>query len=170
MDPDKGRAEPPLILGVDPGSRRTGYAVVRRRGRQLTVVESGTISLGRDELSRRLGRLQQALEQVLERARPDEVAVEDVFTARNARSALLLGHARGVVLGVAGSRSLPVHAYPPATVKQAVAGHGRADKQQIQRMVQVLLNLGALPGADEADAMAVAICHALRMGAGPDRR
>jgi len=155
-----------LILGVDPGSQRTGFAGLRCRGRQLSVVDSGTIKLARegDDLSRRLGRLQQALEEIIDRVRPDEVAVEDVFTAHNARSALALGQARGVVLAVAGRRCLPVFAYPPATVKQAVCGHGRADKRQVQHMVQVLLSLSTMPAADEADALAIAICHSLRAG------
>lgn len=151
-----------LILGVDPGSHRTGFAVVRSKGRTLSVVDSGTIVLpSRDDLSRRLATLQERLEEILARHQPEAVAVEDLFTARNARSALALGQARGVILAVAGRHQLPVSAYPPATVKRAVAGHGRAQKGQIQRMVRVLLGLDRLPGADEADAMAIAICHAL---------
>lgn len=163
----RGSGHPPLILGIDPGSQRTGFAVVGRMGRRLFVADSGVITLpgGREQLCRRLGRLQEALEQVLDRTAPAAVAVEDIFTARNARSALALGQARGVVLGVVGRRELPLFAYPPATVKQAVSGYGRADKQQIQRMVQALLSLGRLPGPDEADAMAIAICHAMRTGA-----
>ena len=167
----QARGQSPLILGVDPGSQRTGFAVVGREGRKFFVVESGTSHLagGHDQLARRLGQLQGALEELMDRARPAEVAVEDIFTARNVRSALALGQARGVVLAVAGRRRLPVYAYPPATVKQAVSGHGRADKQQVQRMVQVLLNLEQLPGPDEADAMAIAICHALRVGTEANR-
>ncbi|MCA9664983.1 MAG: crossover junction endodeoxyribonuclease RuvC [Myxococcales bacterium] len=156
-----------LILGVDPGSRITGYAMLSQRGRQLAVVESGVISLREnDPLAARLGALANALDALLDRVTPDEVAVEDVFSARNARTALKLGQARGAVLCTVGRRALAVSAYPPATVKRAVAGHGRADKGQIQRMVQVLLGLADLPRTDEADAMAVAICHGLmRRGA-----
>jgi crossover junction endodeoxyribonuclease RuvC len=162
MTPDLS-IDPPLILGVDPGSQVTGYAVVSCVGRTLRRVDSGTIRLpgGRTELSGRLGRLLERLEGIIESLRPTEVAVEDIFTARNPRSALALGQARGVVLAVAGRQALPVHGYPPATVKRAVCGHGRADKKQIQRMVQVLLSLDKTPAQDEADAIAVAICHAL---------
>ena len=151
-----------LILGIDPGSRITGYAVVERQGRQLSVVDSGIIRLTRIEgISLRLAELLTRLEEIIGKVEPDAVAVEDVFTSRNARSALLLGQARGVALAVAGRQGLPVHAYPPATVKRAVSGHGRADKKQMQRMVQVLLSLSRTPVEDEADALAVAICHAL---------
>ena len=151
-----------VILGIDPGSRITGYAGLLRQGRQLTVLDSGNIVLKRGaEVSARLGELLRRLEEVMDAVQPAVVALEDIFTHRNARSALALGQARGVVLAVAGRRDLPVHAYPPATVKRAVGGHGRADKAQIQRMVQVLLSLTSAPAEDEADAMAVALCHAL---------
>jgi crossover junction endodeoxyribonuclease RuvC len=162
-----------LILGVDPGSRITGFALIQQQGRQLTLLDSGSIRLGPEpEISLRLGRLQQRLEQVLQARQPQVVAVEDVFTARNARSALLLGQARGAVLAAVGRREIPVRPYAPAMVKRAVTGHGRATKQQMQRMVQVLLSLPRVPGQDEADAMAVAICHALcsRAPAGGRRR
>jgi crossover junction endodeoxyribonuclease RuvC len=150
------------ILGIDPGSLKTGWALVGQEGRRLFVVESGTIKLQTEgELSARLARLQEALEEVFGRHLPRMVAVEDIFAARNARSALALGQARGVALAAAGRRGLPVHAYSPATVKRAVCGHGRAEKGQVQRMVQVLLSLSHVPAEDEADAMAVAICHAL---------
>jgi crossover junction endodeoxyribonuclease RuvC len=150
------------ILGIDPGTTKTGFAVLGQLGRSLTVLESGTISLpaGRP-LAGRLALLQQHLESLIDRHRLDAVAVEDIFTARNVRSALALGHARGVVLAAAGRRELPVQAYPPATVKKAVVGHGRADKAQIQQMVRTLLSLDYVPKPDEADALAIAICHAL---------
>ena len=153
----------PLILGIDPGSLKTGYALLAQHGRKLDVVKSGTIRLKASlDLALRLGRLADEIDAILDADRPDSVAVEDIFFHRNARSALALGQARGVILAAAGRRDLPVAAYPPATVKQAVCGHGRADKGQIQRMTQVMLSLDGLPQEDEADAMAVAICHALR--------
>jgi len=157
-------ATQPLILGIDPGSRRTGYAAIVPE-RRVRLVESGTITLGRSgaQLSARLGELEQALEQLVARIQPTEVAVEDLFSARNARSALALGQARGVVLAVVGRRQLPVHAYAPATVKQAVTGSGRADKGQVRRTMEFLLSLDALPAPDEADAMAIAVCHALSL-------
>jgi crossover junction endodeoxyribonuclease RuvC len=94
--------------------------------------------------------------------RPDVVALEDVFSAKNARSALALGQARGAVLAAAGYLNIPVHAYAPAKVKRAVAGYGRADKRQMQQMMRVLLSLDYLPATDEADAMAIAMCHAMQ--------
>jgi crossover junction endodeoxyribonuclease RuvC len=152
-----------LILGIDPGSRITGWAAVGREGRRLSRVDSGTFGLHAEgELSARLGLLLDRIEQLLARVTPDAVAVEDIFTHRNARSALALGQARGVVLAAAGRRALRVFAYPPATVKHAVCGHGRAEKQQVQRMVQVLLALPSVVAEDESDAMAIAICHALQ--------
>jgi crossover junction endodeoxyribonuclease RuvC len=151
-----------LILGIDPGSQVTGYGAVAREGRSLRRVDSGAIRLASDQdLSARLGELQQRIEAIIDGLEPAEVAVEDIFTSRNPRSALALGQARGVVLAAAGRRALPVHAYPPATVKRAVSGHGRADKKQIQRLVQVLLSLDRAAGQDESDALAIAICHAM---------
>ena len=153
----------PLILGIDPGSRRTGYALISQQGRKLQVVTSGTIRLKTSlDLAARLGHLAIAIDAILDAQDPASVAVEDIFSHRNARSALALGQARGVILAAAGRRDLSVWAYPPATVKQAVCGHGRAPKEQIQQMVRVLLSLDREPQEDEADAMAVAICHALR--------
>ncbi|MBW2731867.1 MAG: crossover junction endodeoxyribonuclease RuvC [Deltaproteobacteria bacterium] len=159
------------MLGVDPGSRQTGYGIIRQRGRSLVVVESGTFRLNaRHGLAERLGTLQKAIEALVERHVLHSVGVEDIFSHRNPRSALALGQARGVILGVCGSHGLQVEAYPPASVKQAVVGHGRADKSQIQRMVTVLLALEHEPSTDEADALAVAICHALRARGGIQQR
>lgn len=153
------------ILGIDPGTRVTGFAVIEQTGRRLSVCESGVIRLDQQpELSQRLAQLDRRLYEIVMQWRPMVVAVEDIFTHQNVRSALLLGHARGVALAVAGRAELPVQPYAPATVKQAVAGHGRADKLQIQRMVQVLLALSVAPASDEADALAVAICHAMSRG------
>lgn len=151
-----------VILGIDPGTRITGFAAVSSEGRRIVLIDSGTIKLdGHDPLSERLGALQRQLEEILDRTAPAEMAIEDVFSHRNARSALLLGHARGVVLATAARRGLAVHTYAPASIKQAVAGHGRAEKVQIQRMVQSLLGIDRLPGRDEADAMATALCHVM---------
>ena len=154
-------------MGVDPGSRFTGYAVLRRNGRQLARVTSGRIKLpARSAPEVRFALLLEELDRMIEQNAPTVMAVEDIFTHRNARSALMLGQARGVVLAAAGRRELPVVAYPPATIKKAVAGHGRADKAQIQRMVKALLGLETVPSEDEADALAAAICHALMSRAG----
>jgi crossover junction endodeoxyribonuclease RuvC len=160
-----------VILGIDPGSRVTGWAAVGRDGRRLSRVASGAINLpARADLAVRLAHLQIEIEAVIARVGPGAVAVEDIFTHRNARSALALGQARGVVLAAAARRDLPVFAYPPATVKRAVCGHGRAEKPQVQRMVQVLLALPQTSPEDESDAMAIAICHALRQRPGPSPR
>jgi crossover junction endodeoxyribonuclease RuvC len=155
------------ILGIDPGSRATGWALVDQEGRHISLLHSGTIHLPEvADLSQRLAKLLVELEAILDQHSPLAVAVEDIFAARNARSALALGQARGVCLAVAGRRGMPVYAYPPATVKRAVCGHGRAEKNQIQRMVQVLLSLQRSLEENEADAMAIAICHALCHRAG----
>jgi crossover junction endodeoxyribonuclease RuvC len=152
-----------LVIGIDPGTRATGYAVLNQQGKRLVLVNSGTIRLDPTaSLAGRLGQLYDRLDGVMQVDEPSSVAVEDIFNHRNTRSALLLGHARGVALAAAARRGLDVASYPPATVKRAVAGHGRADKQQIQQMVRVALRLERTPAQDEADAIAVAICHAMR--------
>jgi crossover junction endodeoxyribonuclease RuvC len=152
------------ILGIDPGSRVLGYAVLdcddgaRRR---LRYVECGVVEARRDApLERRLAEIAEGLEEVIRELGPQTVAAEDVFTAGNARSALLLGQARGAALAVCGRAGLRVHAYAPAVVKQAVTGRGRAPKDQVARMVQVLVGLRKVPRADAADALAVAVAHA----------
>jgi crossover junction endodeoxyribonuclease RuvC len=158
------------ILGLDPGSYHLGYGVVESEGSRLRHVEHGTVDLPRGlALSQRLCRLFEALEQVLDRLPCQQVAVERVFTARNAASALTLGHARGVVLLVVGRRGLPIAEYTPAEVKLAVTGHGRCEKEEVAGMVGRILHIPGhgLP-LDAGDALAVAICHA---GAwSPDRR
>jgi len=149
------------ILGIDPGTRRCGYGVVEHDGRRVVYVECGVIEMpARDPLSRRLADLSSSLAEVIEELAPDVVAVEDIFHGVDARAALTLGHARGVVLARAGARDLDVHAYPPATVKKSVTGYGVATKGQIGAVVRALLGLRVVPRADAADALAVAICHA----------
>jgi crossover junction endodeoxyribonuclease RuvC len=149
------------ILGIDPGTRRCGYGVVEHDGRTVVYVECGVIELSaRDPLSRRLADLSASLAEVIEELRPQVVAVEDIFHGVDARAALTLGHARGVVLARAGALDLDVHAYPPATVKKSVTGYGVATKAQIGAVVRALLGLRVVPRADAADALAVAICHA----------
>jgi crossover junction endodeoxyribonuclease RuvC len=150
------------ILGIDPGSRVLGYGVVDSDGRrQLCYVECGVVEARREHpLERRLAEIASGLDEVIRELAPDVVAAEDVFTATNARSALALGQARGAALVVCGRAALRVWAYPPATVKQAVTGRGRAPKEQVARMVQALLGLKRLPRSDAADALAVAVAHA----------
>ena len=149
------------ILGVDPGSRKTGYGLIENSGNRIRHLASGCIRLNaKHPLSDRLSMLSRELEQLIEEFRPDCGAVEKVFFAKNAQSALTLGHARGVILLKFSERHLPIHEYQALKVKQTVVGVGRADKDQVQHMVRILLNLQNSLQEDEADALAVAITHA----------
>lgn len=150
-----------LILGIDPGSRRTGWGLVRRDGTATHYVASGTWRLPeRESLAVRLYRLAEGLEDVVTTHTPQHCAIESIFTARNARSALVLGHARGVVLCTLARAGLTPHEYTPMQVKQAVSGVGGADKTQVERMVRLLLGRHEPLQEDEADALAVALTHA----------
>ena len=149
------------ILGVDPGSRKTGYGLIENFGNRIRHLASGCIRLNaKHPLSDRLSMLSRELEQLIEELRPDCGAVEKVFFAKNAQSALTLGHARGVILLKFSERHLPIHEYQALKVKQTVVGVGRANKDQIHHMVRILLNLKNSLQEDEADALAVAITHA----------
>jgi crossover junction endodeoxyribonuclease RuvC len=149
------------ILGVDPGSRATGYGVIAKNGNRLYYVTCGVIRLGaKYAFSDRLKIIFDGLCEVIKTHKPTVAAVEDVFVAANPRTALKLGHARGVAVLAALHNGLQVHDYTPRMVKQAVVGYGNAEKQQVQQMVRILLQLSASPSADAADALAVAICHA----------
>jgi len=149
------------IIGIDPGSRRTGYGVVVSEGTELGFIACGTIRMENEpDFSRRLLLIFEGLTEVMEEHRPDAAAVEDVFVSRNSRSALKLGQARGAAVVAACRQRIPVFDYTPRTVKQTVAGYGQAEKGQVQEMVRLLLDLSGLPSADAADALAVALCHA----------
>ncbi|MGD8318093.1 MAG: crossover junction endodeoxyribonuclease RuvC [Myxococcales bacterium] len=148
------------VLGIDPGSRRTGWGVVQLEGTRLRHVGAGTIALPQKlPLPERLRLIHQELAEVVTTHRPDTVAVEEIFFAKYANAALKLGHARGVALLVAAESDLGVHEYPPAIVKRTIVGHGAADKLQIGRLVSALLGLSVPPEEDAADALAVAITH-----------
>jgi crossover junction endodeoxyribonuclease RuvC len=147
------------ILGIDPGSRITGYGVVDRVGTRLVHVASGSLKLPDVEVPERLLVLFDELSGIIQAHLPEEGAVEQIFFGRNANSALKLGQARGVILLALARLALPVYEYTPTTIKQAVVGKGHADKTQVQHMVRILLNLPHAPAPDEADALAVAICH-----------
>ncbi|MDX1457685.1 MAG: crossover junction endodeoxyribonuclease RuvC [Marinobacter sp.] len=149
-----------IILGVDPGSRITGYGIVRTEGRQLDYLDSGCIRLGDKPLAERLQVIFHSLATLIGQYRPDEFAIEQVFMARNPDSALKLGQARGAAIVSAANSGLPVYEYSARQVKQAVVGKGSADKSQVQHMVQALLGLSRKPQADAADALAIALCHA----------
>jgi crossover junction endodeoxyribonuclease RuvC len=146
------------VLGIDPGSVCTGYGLIEEGRDGLKVLACGVIRAPRGPLAERLRAIFAELEDLLAAHGPDAVAVEEVFHARNARSALVLGHARGAALLAAGRSGAPVYEYPTKTVKQTVTGSGAADKHQVRRMLQMLL--GTVPTAlDASDALAVALCH-----------
>ncbi len=152
------------ILGLDPGSRVCGYGVIDERAGELAYVECGLLTAPADRaMEERLGELARGLREVIDELQPQVVAVEDVFSHQNVRSALALAHARGMALAVVGLCGLSVASYAPARVKKAVSGSGRADKTQIARMVQTLIGLRSLPRADATDALAVAITHGRRL-------
>ena len=149
------------IFGIDPGSIRTGYGCVETDGRRHRLIACGAIaSQASDTFPDRLARIHDELARLLALHRPDTVAVENLFHAKNAMSALKLGHARGVAILAAVQAGCPVVEYTPAEVKRAVVGHGRAEKRQVQHMIKLLLGLPAAPQPhDAADALAIALCH-----------
>ncbi len=149
------------IFGIDPGSDRTGYGCIESDGSRHHLVVFGTVSgPPRATFPEKLDAIHRGLCALLERHAPDCVAIEDIFYARNVRSALKLGHARGVALLAACEAHVPIAEYAPAEIKRAVVGYGRAEKPQVQHMVKLLLGLDAAPSPhDAADALAVAICH-----------
>ena len=150
-----------LVLGIDPGTAITGWGIVQRDGDSLALVDYGTVTTAKGApLSERLQVIYRGLGQILSSHRPDVVAVEKLFFSKNVRTALSVGHARGVVLLAIADASLPLHEYTPLEVKQSVSGYGRASKEQVQKLVQILLGLDFIPEPDDAaDAIAVAICH-----------
>lgn len=150
----------PVVLGIDPGTLRFGWGLVRKEGTRLSHVAHGTIVAPPDApLAERLVIIHQALQAVLSEYSPHVASVEALFFAKDAQAAAKLGHARGVALLSCASAGLAVHEYPPARVKRSVAGTGRAEKSQVAQMVRVILGLASAPQADAADALAVAITH-----------
>lgn len=151
------------VLGIDPGSRRTGFAVLQSESGSTQIISSGVIAL--DEklaLPHRLAQLAQDLRDLIRLHRPAEVALESVFFARNAQSALKLGHARGVILMIASEHRLPIHEYSPAEAKAVLTGRGRATKEEVARMVRILLKLPKqfeFTAADQSDALALGLVH-----------
>ena len=156
------------IFGIDPGSARTGYGCVETDGRVARLVTCGTIDAAvKDGFPERLARIHRELTALLATCGPDCVAIESVFHAVNARTALKLGHARGVAMLAAVQSGCPIIEYTPAAIKRAVVGYGRAEKHQVQQMMKLLLGLAEAPSPhDAADALAVAICHMHSVPAG----
>ncbi len=148
------------ILGIDPGSRVTGYGIIASDGVRSVHVASGCIRVGGDALPRRLGEIFRQVSDIVAEFDPEEMAVEEVFMAKNAASALKLGQARGAAICAGVTAGLPVFEYSPRSVKLSVVGTGAADKAQVQHMVARLLNLRQALAEDQADALAVALGHA----------
>ncbi|MFZ5596172.1 MAG: crossover junction endodeoxyribonuclease RuvC [Bacillota bacterium] len=153
-----------LILGIDPGTAITGFGVVDYTGNSFRVYEYGCVRTDPSlDLSLRLNAIHRELTGLISRRRPDHFAVEELFFNKNAKTALAVGHARGVAMLAAVQAGVPVFEYTPLQVKQAVVGNGRAAKEQVQFMVRALLALKEIPRPDDvADALAVAVCHAFR--------
>ena len=149
------------VLGIDPGSLKSGFGIVDKHQGDLEPVEYGVIRTNPNApLAQRLLKISTRLQELIQEYQPDEFAVEDVFVAKNAKSSLKLGQARGAILLTAAQAGLDVAEYTPLEVKQSVVGYGRADKTQVQQMVKVLLKLREIPQPDDAaDALAIAICH-----------
>jgi crossover junction endodeoxyribonuclease RuvC len=147
------------ILGIDPGSRITGYGVIDQDGQRLRYVASGCIRIEGEALAARLGMIFAGVNRIIDEYRPEEMAIERVFMNKNADSALKLGQARGAAICAGVTRTVPVDEYAAREIKQAVVGRGGATKEQVQHMIRVLLSLGERPPSDAADALAVAICH-----------
>jgi crossover junction endodeoxyribonuclease RuvC len=151
-----------IVLGIDPGTARTGFGVVRSEGSTLHALDHGTLATAAGEdVERRLARIFEAVQEILRRYRPDAAAVESLFVGANPRTVLSVGQARGAALAACGLAGVPSAEYTPGQVKTAVCGYGRAEKAQVGEMVTALLTLDRRPGSEHAaDALAVAICHA----------
>lgn len=149
-----------ILLGIDPGSRHTGYGVIEQVGQRSSVIAFGTINTNGKEMAPRLGEIFAGLCEVMAAHRPVEVSVEKVFMARNPDSALKLGQARGAALTAVVQSKVPVFEYSARQVKLAVVGNGGAEKGQVAEMVRHLLGLDKRPQEDAADALAIALCHA----------
>ena len=152
-----------IILGIDPGSRITGFGIIESQGKQFKYIASGCIRVKESSLPNRLQQIFDGLCQVIRQYNPSDAAIEQVFMSKNADSALKLGQARGVAIVAASSHALEAAEYSARQIKQAVVGYGAAEKSQVQQMVATLLKLSATPQSDAADALAVAICHSHTM-------
>lgn len=150
-----------IILGIDPGSRITGYGVISSIKQQQSYIASGCIKITGTDWGFRLKQIYTDLLQIITEYRPQQISIEKIFVHKNASSALKLGQARGAAIVVAANIGLEIHEYSAKQIKQAIIGYGGADKKQIQYMVQTLLSLNKTPPSDAADALAIAMCHGL---------
>lgn len=149
-----------IILGIDPGTRITGYGVVEKREGPLRVVAYGEIKVGKGEtLSGCLKTIYARLLDIIETYVPDVISLEDIFYGKNVKSLIKQGHARGVIVLVGAHNDIPVYEYTPLEVKKAVVGYGRAEKSQVQYMIRAMFGLPEVPPPDAADALAIAVCH-----------
>ncbi len=149
-----------LVLGVDPGSHITGYGLVEKKGDTLTCIHSGHItSSGKVPFYERIHKIFQVMVDIMSHYRPQEMAIEDLFYAKNIQSSLKLGHARGAALIAAVQCSVQIFEYTPLEIKKSVVGYGRASKEQVRSMVKIILKLKTNPNLDTSDALAAAICH-----------
>jgi crossover junction endodeoxyribonuclease RuvC len=157
------------VLGIDPGSRFTGWGIVDVQGSKIRPVASGVIEAGDGAFVSRMVVIGDELDAIIKKHQPDEAAVEAIFHSKNSQSALKLGHARGVALLSIGRAGIALAEYPPARIKQSVAGHGRASKDQVQQMVRMLLGQTEAYLEDESDALAAALCHVQMVGSPTSR-
>ena len=149
-----------LLLGVDPGSRVTGYGLVEKKQSRMVCIHAGTINPpGNLPLYQRIHKIFAAMVEIISRYEPEQMAMEDMFFAKNVKSALKIGHARGAVMIAAAQCGLEVFEYTPLEIKKAVVGYGRASKKQVRSMVQTILNVREISSLDASDALATAICH-----------
>ncbi len=149
-----------LVLGVDPGSRVTGFGLVEKKNNELIHIHSGMIkSPGKSPFYQRIHKIFQTMVEIMGHYQPQELAIEDMFYAKNAQSSLKLGHARGAVLIAAVHCGIPIFEYSPLEIKKSVVGYGRADKEQVQSMVKIILRMNTILSLDTSDALATAICH-----------
>lgn len=151
------------ILGIDPGSRITGYGLINAERNKIYYLDSGCIRTSAKFLSQRLWQIFDGISQLMSNYQPNEVALENVFVQKNPNSALKLGHARGVIMVAVAAHQIIPSEYSPRAVKQAVVGYGAAEKHQVKHMIVKLLKLNSSPQNDAADALAVAICHSYRV-------
>jgi crossover junction endodeoxyribonuclease RuvC len=149
-----------LVLGVDPGSLVTGYGLVEKKNDHMTCVHAGTIRApSKIPFCERIHKIFQSMVEIMDHYCPQEMAIEDVFVAKNVRSSLKMSHARGAILVAAVQCSIKIFEYTPLEIKKSVVGYGRATKEQVRAMARVILNLKSQPDFDTSDALAAAICH-----------
>lgn len=155
-----------IVLGIDPGYAITGYGIIKNVGNRFQTIDYGVIVTNSDlPLPKRLLKLTVELEAIIAEYKPDVAAIEELFFSKNVKTAISVGHGRGVAVTAAARAGLEVYEYTPIQVKQAVVGYGRAEKRQVQQMVKAILGLSEIPKPDDvADALAVAICHSNSQG------